>query len=343
MNRFLSLLLLLGILSCGNSNGSQKSKQQDSEVAPDSVEVVVKDTVIAVEVVKEPPVKQRPSSVQFGYDKDGLPVKNVYAKAGNRANCFFVISKVHPEHLSVYEVKEGRDTALLATYPVCVARNKGQKERKGDNKTPESYPGKPFSISRIQDAHDWHHDFGDGRGSIPAYGHWFMRLETPGFSGIGIHGSTNNRGSIKTGRGSEGCIRLLDEDIIHLKENYAQVGTRVIILPEDHGPLPFEVAALKKVPAREVKVEQPEVKPVEKPVTSPSVNKASAFVIVKGNRVNLRTGPDPVNDPLYLEGEVAICPEDGDRLEYLGETDRYYKVKFQGKELYINKQNATLE
>ena len=59
-----------------------------------------------------------------------------------------------------------------------------------------------------------------------------------------MHGSTNNRESIKIGRGSEGCIRLLDEDIIHLKENYAQVGTKVIILPEDHGPLPFETRAI---------------------------------------------------------------------------------------------------
>ena len=31
------------------------------------------------------------------------------------------------------------------------------------------------------------------------------------------------------GRGSEGCIRMRDEDIIHLKENYAFVGMNVYI------------------------------------------------------------------------------------------------------------------
>ena len=36
-------------------------------------------------------------------------------------------------------------------------------------------------------------------------------------SGIGIHGSTNNESSVP-GRGSEGCIRLRDDDLIQLKE-----------------------------------------------------------------------------------------------------------------------------
>ncbi len=113
-------------------------------------------------------------------------------------------------------------------------------------KTPESFPGEPFYMSEIKDASSWRHDFGDGRGSIFSYGHWFMRLNTPGFTGIGIHGSTNNRESIKLGRGSEGCVRLLDEDIIHLHDNYAVCGTKVTILPEDHAPLGFESRALSQ-------------------------------------------------------------------------------------------------
>jgi lipoprotein-anchoring transpeptidase ErfK/SrfK len=58
-----------------------------------------------------------------------------------------------------------------------------------------------------------------------------MRLNTPGFKGIGIHGSTNNESSVP-GRGSEGCIRLRDDDLIQLKEKYAFVGMRVVILPD---------------------------------------------------------------------------------------------------------------
>lgn len=149
---------------------------------------------------------------------------------------FIVISK-KDLNLKVYAEVNG-DTALLASFPVCLSLNKGQKEKSGDMKTPESEPGKPFKIKQIQDASTWEHDFGDGRGKIKAYGNWFLRLETP-FNGIGIHGSTNNEETVP-GRASEGCIRLKDKDIIILKENYAYVGMPVIIKTEDQGALPFE-------------------------------------------------------------------------------------------------------
>ncbi|MBQ5465759.1 MAG: L,D-transpeptidase family protein [Muribaculaceae bacterium] len=149
---------------------------------------------------------------------------------------FIVISKKELR-LYVYAVVNG-DTTRIAHFPVCLSKNKGQKQKGGDMRTPESEPGKPFTIKQIQNASDWHHDFGDGRGNILAYGNWFLRLETP-FSGIGIHGSTNNEESVP-GRASEGCIRLRDADIITLKENYAYVGMPVIIKAEDQGPLPFE-------------------------------------------------------------------------------------------------------
>ena len=154
----------------------------------------------------------------------------------DKEKSFIVISKKDLK-LNVYAEIDG-DTMLLATFPVCLSLNKGQKEKSGDMKTPESEPGKPFHIKQIQNASTWEHDFGDGRGKIKAYGNWFLRLETP-FNGIGIHGSTNNEETVP-GRASEGCIRLRDKDIIILKENYAYVGMPVIIKAEEQGDLPFE-------------------------------------------------------------------------------------------------------
>ena len=154
------------------------------------------------------------------------------AKPKNGA--FIVISK-KDLNLRVYS----RDSVLMAEYPVCLSKNKGNKQRKGDMKTPESPAGQPFKITAIQDASTWKHDFKDGRGSIKAYGHWFLRLLTPGHSGIGIHGSTNNESSVP-GRASEGCIRLRDADIITLKENYAYVGMPVYIKAEGEGLYPWE-------------------------------------------------------------------------------------------------------
>ncbi|MCF0202179.1 MAG: L,D-transpeptidase [Bacteroidaceae bacterium] len=174
----------------------------------------------------------------------------------DKKNLFVVISKQdrYPS-LRVY-AKSGADTLIVAEYPVCLSKLKGQKQKKGDMKTPESWPGKPFTISQIQDASTWRHDFHDGRGNQLAYGHWFLRLVTPGHSGIGIHGSTGNEWSIPgsqmqkpsadrtVGRDSEGCIRLNDLDIIHFKENYAYIGMPITIKPEGMDLLPFEQKAL---------------------------------------------------------------------------------------------------
>ena len=164
--------------------------------------------------------------------------KALYTGTYCNDSTFIVISK-KDLLLTVYAPVAG-DTVPVANFKVCLAKNKGQKKGDGDMTTPESEPGKPFKIIQIQDASTWCHDFGDGRGSILAYGNWFLRLETP-FKGIGIHGSTNNRESVP-GRASEGCIRLLDEDIITLKEKYARLDMPVIIKQEDQGLFPYEIA-----------------------------------------------------------------------------------------------------
>ncbi len=163
---------------------------------------------------------------------DTIPVEKTveFGVMQNRDNCFIVIDKPRLK-LNVFEDQMG-DTVLLAQYPVCVALNYGQKQKKGDMRTPESTYDSPFTITQIQPASDWVHDFGDGRGAILAYGNWFMRLKTPGFSGIGIHGSTNNESSVP-GRGSEGCVRLLNDDLDELKAKYAFVGMKVVILKDE--------------------------------------------------------------------------------------------------------------
>ena len=47
------------------------------------------------------------------------------------------------------------------------------------------------------------------------------------------------------GRDSEGCIRLLDEDIIKLHDRYAYVGMRVYIKHEGEELYPWEKHAKK--------------------------------------------------------------------------------------------------
>lgn len=161
----------------------------------------------------------------------------------NKKKCFILMSK-KDYYLYVYE-PQGKDTVLVARYDCAFSLKKGNKQKRGDMRTPHCTMKNPFSISQIVNASSWHHDFGDGRGSIKSYGDYFMRLVTPGHSGIGIHGSTNNRESVP-GRASEGCIRLKDEDIVDLKNNYAFVGMKVVIKAEDIDDLPFEIHAMEK-------------------------------------------------------------------------------------------------
>lgn len=243
----LHYLLLLGLAfaACSNKDG----KDVASATTPDDSIVAastpaeglnpVDDSTVGGAVATAEATAASAEHVGSG------PAHQYYTGQYDKKKSYIVISK-RDLRLYVYADVEG-EPRLLADYPCCLSRNKGQKQRRGDNKTPESPAGKPFKIQQIQDASSWRHDFHDGRGNILAYGHWFLRLQTPGHTGIGIHGSTNNESSVP-GRASEGCIRLLDKDIIHLKETYAFVGMPVTIQAEGVGHLPFMDKAKKDEP-----------------------------------------------------------------------------------------------
>lgn len=126
--------------------------------------------------------------------------------------------------LRLYVINEKCDTVFTA--PVCVGKNLGDKKRKGDMRTPEGR----FKITQIQDASKWTHDFKDGAGERKgAYGPWFFRLATPPHTGIGIHGTCFPE-RIST-RDSEGCIRLLNDDLIKLHK-LVKVGAEVTVTPD---------------------------------------------------------------------------------------------------------------
>ena len=156
---------------------------------------------------------------------------------------------IHKQSYRLDVYQQGVEQAVCS-YPIAVAKNPGDKQYTGDNRTPTSwgsaaaippyYTGAavgvpsaqvPFRIEEVCPAHYWTHDFGDGKGVIEgAYGPWFLSLDT-GWIGIGIHG-THDPASIGT-MASEGCIRLRNADIQSLKElvcsDNGGIGTGVII------------------------------------------------------------------------------------------------------------------
>jgi len=155
----------------------------------------------------------------------GADMLNPTTKAKHSRGISIVVKKL------LFELLIFKDGTLIKTYPVAIGKRRGDKQRVGDNRTPEG----DFTITSIEDSHTWEHDFGDGKGPISgAYGPWFLRLSTLAsqtksgkqWVGIAIHG-THDEASIGT-RATEGCIRMRNEDVEELKK-MVKVGTPVRI------------------------------------------------------------------------------------------------------------------
>ena len=138
---------------------------------------------------------------------------------------------------------------LIASYPVAVGSAKGDKLRRGDNRTPEGV----FRITDMHRAKTWDYDYpNDGKGAIKGvYGPYFLRLGVVrNFTGrkwhsIGIHGippyniyDLNGKllsGPASIGKSiSPGCIRMFNKDLmrfISILKKYRRrvVGTLVLI------------------------------------------------------------------------------------------------------------------
>ena len=130
---------------------------------------------------------------------------------------FVVIDK------SSYTMEVFNDGEPVKEYYIAVGKNLGDKQRVGDMRTPEG----EFPVVQIQNSSGWVYDFGDGKGPIRgAYGPYFIRLGTPGWTGIGIHG-THAPDSLGTNV-TEGCIRLNNDDVAELR-SLVKIGDRVVI------------------------------------------------------------------------------------------------------------------
>lgn len=145
------------------------------------------------------------------------------AEAAEQHNYSILIKK------SEFKLKVLDNGNVIETFGCALGKNTGDKEKSGDMKTPNG----TFKVIEVCDASYWTHDFKDGKGEIKgAYGPWFFYLDTNEKSkgqwdGIGIHG-THDPASIGT-LASEGCIRLLNDNVELLKTKYIKVGTMVTI------------------------------------------------------------------------------------------------------------------
>ncbi len=163
--------------------------------------------------------REAPVTVETNTIDDGSVRRIALLVASNdifEEQCWIRISK--KDH--ILELYKGAE--MEKQYSIAVGTGMGNKERPGDNRTPEG----SFTVVQIEDSNHWVYDFGDGKGPIEgAYGPFFIRLKT-GWEGIGIHG-THDPSSIGTNV-TAGCIRMLNDELKVLVGSVSN-GTLVII------------------------------------------------------------------------------------------------------------------
>ncbi|MBQ0114691.1 MAG: hypothetical protein KBT10_02305 [Bacteroidales bacterium] len=72
-------------------------------------------------------------------------------------------------------------------------------------------------------------------------------------------------------------------------------------------------------------------------------DEATTYVVVNGHHVRLRWGPS-LNDPIYSNSHGhAIYPHKGEKLIYLGTDIDFYRVLYDGNELYISSDYSYIE
>ena len=187
------MIVALGAITLATACGGSKSEKKSQE----------ENATEVVEAQPEPVVVQTEDVVCNG----------------NKSKASYIVISKETMTLKLYDT----NNKVIFNFPIALGKNYGNKQMKGDMKTPEG----EFTVQQITNSSTWTHDFGDGKGEIPhAYGDWFIRLKTPPHTGIGIHG-THLPESIGT-RASEGCIRMYNENLNELKP-LVYVGMRVVI------------------------------------------------------------------------------------------------------------------
>lgn len=204
---FIACAVLGGVLFFGCNSLASKRSEQNAQIAQKIAEAPVPEQAAT------PKTEALPQEIKV--KETELPREQLVVEAG--VTYSISIDK------SEFTLKLFGNGKLLHTFPIATGKNTGDKQAVGDMRTPDG----DFAIDDICEASTWTHDFGDGKGVIAnAYGPWFLSIETPGWTGIGIHG-THDPASIKT-RASEGCLRMYNEDVALLKK-FVKIGTKVHI------------------------------------------------------------------------------------------------------------------
>ncbi len=75
----------------------------------------------------------------------------------------------------------------------------------------------------------------------------------------------------------------------------------------------------------------------------PTDSESGKWVVINADKLRFRVGPS-TNDEIFITADGAtFYPNKGEKFEYLGESGDFYKIKHNGRELFVSKQYTLLE
>lgn len=223
---FMAILMLASVMTaagCAEEKSKEKAKANVTETqkpqkTQEELAAEKKAKEAAEKKAKEEAEKKKLEAAEKAKQEKALIKQN----ADQKKYSIFIKKSAYTLYLL-----DNKNT-VIKSYDCTIGKNPGQKQKRGDMKTPTG----TFYVDEIDDASGWTHDFGDGKGEIKgAYGPWFISINTDEMSkgawgGIGIHGT--HKPNVMRAMDSEGCIRLQNQNVEELKQ-YVRVGTKVTI------------------------------------------------------------------------------------------------------------------
>ena len=223
----LMILCAMAIAGCdGEDKPKEKSKITETKKTPEQIAAEKKAQAEAEQKAREEAEKKAKEAEEKAKKAAEEKAKQEQALIKQKADQKKYHIFIKKSAFTLYLIDDKNN--MIKAYDCTLGKNPGQKQKRGDMKTPTG----TFLVDEICDARSWTHDFGDGKGEIKgAYGPWFISLDTDAMSkgawgGIGIHGT--HKPDVMRARDSEGCIRLQNRNVEELKQ-YVRVGTKVVI------------------------------------------------------------------------------------------------------------------
>ena len=222
----LMVLCAMAITGCtGEDNPKEKSEITETKKTPEQIAAEKKVKAEAEQKAREEAEKKAKEAEEKAKKAAEEKAKQEQALIKQNADQKKYHIFIKKSAFTLYLLDDKNN--VIKAYDCTLGKNPGQKQKRGDMKTPTG----TFLVDEICDARSWTHDFGDGKGEIKgAYGPWFISLDTAmskgAWGGIGIHGT--HKPNVMRVRDSEGCIRLQNRNVEELKQ-YVRVGTKVVI------------------------------------------------------------------------------------------------------------------